>query len=152
MKLRHMQVLCARATPVEQCCTSKMSLSCSRNERQANLVDLGKVVSQHLLHAALLLRLLLQRLQALQKQVILGVGGLELEWERPMRGEDTQEHLSPLLHLLDAPEALIHPSTHPSRNLFALLLVAPALGGDALDLLLGDPLHPPLQRHERSAC
>jgi hypothetical protein len=39
----------------------------SRRQGQADLIDLGKVVSQRLLHTTLLLRLLLQRIEMLQQ-------------------------------------------------------------------------------------
>jgi hypothetical protein len=51
-----------------------LSLRC---ERQADLVGLGKVVGEHLLHPALLLRLLLQGIQVLQEQVTDRVGRFE---------------------------------------------------------------------------
>jgi hypothetical protein len=87
----------------------------------------------------------------LQQQVSHRVGGLELKRQHAMRGEDAQEHLYSLFHLLRSPKTLIHPSTDPCRNWFALLLVASTLGGDPLDLLLRNPFHLPLQRHERGA-
>jgi hypothetical protein len=50
-------------------------------------------------------------------------------------GEDDKQHLDPLLNVFHLTEALIHPRTHPSRDLLALLLIASTLGGDALLLM-----------------
>jgi hypothetical protein len=48
-------------------------------------------------------------------------------------------------------EPLIHSRLDPSRNLLALLLAPSAFGRDALNRLLGNALHPPLQGHECGA-
>lgn len=50
----------------------------SRRQRQADLVDPGEVVRQHLLYAAFLLRFLFQGLKMLEQLIPHGVGGLEL--------------------------------------------------------------------------
>jgi hypothetical protein len=90
-------------------------------ESERNLVDLGEVVREDLLHAALLLRLLLELIEVLQQQVTQRLCGFELEWQHSMRGEDPQEHLHALLDLLDPAEAFIHSSTHPHWNQLTLL-------------------------------
>ena len=69
------------ARPAEECALRRCCL------RRSDLVDLGEVVRQELLDAALLLRLLLQRIQARQQQISHRVGGA-LQRQHAMRDKD----------------------------------------------------------------
>lgn len=114
---------------------SGMVLLGSMYERQADLIDLGEVIREHLPDPALLVRLFFERFHVLQQQIPHRIGGFELQEQHAVGGEDAKQHLDPLLNVFHLTEALIHPRTHPSRDLLALLLIASTLGGDALLLM-----------------
>jgi hypothetical protein len=69
-------------------------------DRHTHLVDLGEVISEYLLHTALLFCFLLQGVEALQQEVAYRICRLELKWQYAKRREDAQEHLHSLLNLL----------------------------------------------------
>jgi hypothetical protein len=86
------------------------------------------VIGKRLPDTSLRVRLLLERAQALQRQIAHRLRRFELQRRHPMRGKDTQAHLHALFYLLDASEALIHPCPHPCWDWLALLLIALTLG------------------------
>jgi hypothetical protein len=109
------------------------------------------VISEELLDTTLILRFILQGAHVLKQQLPHRVCGFEFQRQYSMRGEDAQEHLYPLLDLLNTAEPFINSCLHPARHWLALLLIPPEFGGDPLHFFLGDPLHPALQGHERCA-
>jgi hypothetical protein len=76
------------------------------------------MICEHLLHTTLLLRLLLQRIEVLQQQVTHRTCWFELEWQHAMGGEDSQEHLHPLLDLFHPTETLVHPALDSALRRF----------------------------------
>src|SRR5262249_9824425 len=104
-------LLCASA------CLDHVVSGCCREEVEweSTLVDLGKMLAEHLTNAALVLCLRLQEFQVLGKQVPHAMRRLVAEGQHTMGGEDAEQHLDQVAHPLWLFDRCPHARFDPGR-------------------------------------